>query len=244
MPIAALLALLFVLGTLSALAGGARVALVRSTVPDAAYVPARSLMKIAARSPRSAGNALGGALVVVAGTSGAILVNAATFALAFAARPVPGRRPRQPGRAGRGRAPARLAARRPRDLRARAARAPDAARLARADVLGRARGARGAVRLGAPRLAAARRLVARRAAGRDDRGRRRRRPLPPPGFQRRLVGSVAAAGFVPYLVFGFDPPVAAALVLLVALGRVRDVLARPRRAASATRRPTGCSPGR
>src|SRR6516162_7177161 len=46
-PVAALLAMLFVLGTLSAIAAGARVSLLRATVADAAYVPARSLMKLA-----------------------------------------------------------------------------------------------------------------------------------------------------------------------------------------------------
>ena len=82
-PIGVLLVLLFVLGTLSAIAGGARNALLRSTVEDAAYVPARSLMKLAAQIAQIAGNAIGGGLVVLAGTSGAILINAASFALAL-----------------------------------------------------------------------------------------------------------------------------------------------------------------
>src|SRR5579862_2141287 len=49
LPVAALLALLFLLGTLASLAGGARGALVRATVTEDAYVPARSLMKIASQ---------------------------------------------------------------------------------------------------------------------------------------------------------------------------------------------------
>lgn len=84
LPIPALLALLFVLGTFSSLAGGARNALVRTTVAHDAFVPARSLMKIAAQTAQVGGNAVGGALVVALGTSGAILFNAASYAVAFA----------------------------------------------------------------------------------------------------------------------------------------------------------------
>jgi predicted MFS family arabinose efflux permease len=82
-PIAALLVLLFVLGTISALAGGARAALVRTTVSDEAYVPARSLFRVSSQTAQIVGNAIGGGLVAAFGTSGAILLNAATFALAF-----------------------------------------------------------------------------------------------------------------------------------------------------------------
>jgi hypothetical protein len=69
---------------MASLAGGARNALVRATVSDEAYVPARSLMKIAGQTAQLGGNAVGGALVVALGTRGAILVNAASFAIAFA----------------------------------------------------------------------------------------------------------------------------------------------------------------
>ncbi len=84
MPVPALLALLFGVGTLASLASGARGALVRSTVAEAAYVPARSLMKIAGQTAQIGGNAVGGALVVAIGTSGSILVNAGSFAVSFA----------------------------------------------------------------------------------------------------------------------------------------------------------------
>ena len=83
LPVAALLALLFLLGTMASLAGGARNALVRATVSEEAYVPARSLMKIAGQTAQLGGNAVGGALVVALGTSGAILVNAGSFVIAF-----------------------------------------------------------------------------------------------------------------------------------------------------------------
>src|SRR5215471_11903074 len=83
-PTAALLVLLFALGLLAAFSGGARNALIRSTVTDTSYVPARSLMKLASQIAQIGGNAVGGALVAGIGTSGAILVNAGSFAVAFA----------------------------------------------------------------------------------------------------------------------------------------------------------------
>jgi hypothetical protein len=75
--------LLFALGTISALASGARAALVRTTVSDEAYVPARSLWRLSSQTAQIVGNAIGGGLVAAFGTSGAILLNAATFALAL-----------------------------------------------------------------------------------------------------------------------------------------------------------------
>ena len=78
-PVALLLALLFCLGILASIATGSRAALVRSTVTADAYVPARSLLKLASQSAQLGGNAFGGALVVALSPSGAILVNAASF---------------------------------------------------------------------------------------------------------------------------------------------------------------------
>ena len=83
-PVPILLALLLAVGTLSSVSGGARVALVRSSVSDDAYVPARSLMRIAAQFAQIGGNALGGVLLIVLTTSGALLVNAASFAFSAA----------------------------------------------------------------------------------------------------------------------------------------------------------------
>jgi MFS family permease len=77
-----LLALLVVIGSLTSLAGGAQAALVRTVVPDAAYVPARSLLRIVAQLAQIGGNAVGGALLVILTPSGAILVNAASFGIA------------------------------------------------------------------------------------------------------------------------------------------------------------------
>ena len=114
--------------------------------------------RISSQTAQIGGNVLGGALLVAFGTSGALLVNAATFVVSFVlvrflvAEPRDRRRRRAGGRA------ARLAARRARTVFAHGrARAAAPARLARADVLGRARGARRAVRRGASRLAGARR---------------------------------------------------------------------------------------
>jgi predicted MFS family arabinose efflux permease len=66
-------------GILSSLSGGARIALVRAAVAPRAYVPARSLLRIAAQLAQIGGNAVGGALLVALSPSAALLVNAATF---------------------------------------------------------------------------------------------------------------------------------------------------------------------
>jgi hypothetical protein len=82
MPVPALLGLLFCSGIVASLAGGAVGSLTRATVPAEAYVPGRSLMKIASQTAQIAGNPVGGALVVALGTSGAILVDAGANAVA------------------------------------------------------------------------------------------------------------------------------------------------------------------
>lgn len=81
MPVPVLLGLLFLIGSFSSLASGSRAALVRATVSHDAYVPARSLMRIAAQVAQIGGNAGAGALLVVLSPSGALLVNATSFAL-------------------------------------------------------------------------------------------------------------------------------------------------------------------
>jgi len=84
-PVPILFALLLVVGTLSSISGGARAALVRSSVSEDAYVPARSLLRIAVQFAQIGGNAGGGVLLLLLTTSGALLVNAASFAFAAAA---------------------------------------------------------------------------------------------------------------------------------------------------------------
>jgi hypothetical protein len=79
-PVPVLLGLLLAIGTLSSVASGARAALVRSTVSEDAYVPGRSLLRVAAQFAQIGGNAGGGALLVLLTPSGALLLNAASFA--------------------------------------------------------------------------------------------------------------------------------------------------------------------
>jgi hypothetical protein len=79
-PVALLLVLLFAIGTLASVSSGARATLARATVSEDAYVPARSLLRIAAQVAQIGGNAGGGTLLVILSPSGALLVNAATFA--------------------------------------------------------------------------------------------------------------------------------------------------------------------
>lgn len=81
-PLPALFALLFGVGMLSSVTGGAMASLVRASVGDDAYVPARSLLRIVAQLAQIGGNAGGGALLLVLTARGALLVNAASFAFA------------------------------------------------------------------------------------------------------------------------------------------------------------------
>src|SRR6266536_5692375 len=84
-PVPVLFALLLAIGTLSSISGGARAALVRSSVTEEAYVPARSLLRIAVQFAQIGGNAGGGVLLLLLTTSGALLVNSAYFAFSAAA---------------------------------------------------------------------------------------------------------------------------------------------------------------
>jgi len=79
MPVPVLFALLLGIGTLLSLSSGARAALVRASVSTGAYVPARSLLRIAVQLAQIGGNAVGGALLLLLTPSGALLVNAASF---------------------------------------------------------------------------------------------------------------------------------------------------------------------
>lgn len=217
-PVPILLGLLLVIGTLASVSGGARVDLVRSTVSEDAYVPARSLMRIAAQVAQLGGNAGGGALLVVLSPSGALLMNAATFAFSAAA------------------------------VRFAVADYANAGQLIQASLLRDSlRGARTIfahaelrrlLLVGwlapmfsvAPEAVAAPYVAAHHGSSTlvgwwlvalpvgviagDIAGVR----LLTQRQQRRLVAPAAAAGFVPYLAFAFDLPIPIALVLLVASG--------------------------
>jgi predicted MFS family arabinose efflux permease len=217
MPVPALLALLFVIGALSSLASGSRASLVRQAVAEDAYVPGRSLMRIAAQLAQLAGNAGAGILLLLVNPAGCLLVNAASFAVSAATvRFIVADHDRLGSTGG---------AAVPRSLRG--ARAV----LANAEL-------RRLLLLGwlvpmfevAPEAVAAPYIAAQHASSSlvgwwlmalpagiiagDVLGVR----FLSPAQQRRLVGPVAAVGFVPYLAFAADPDVRIAIPLLVAAG--------------------------
>lgn len=218
MPVPGLLGLLFATGTLSSVASGARAALTRSTVSDGAYVPARSLLRIASQVAQIGGNAGGGVLLVVLAPSGTLLLNAATFACSsLTVRFV-------------------LADHALGGEAARAALIRDSLRGARSVLA--LPGLRRLLLVGwlAPMFSVAPEALAAPYVGGhggsstlvgwwlvalpagviagDVAGVR----LLSARWQRRLVAPAAAASFVPYLAFVLDPPIAAALPLLVASG--------------------------
>jgi predicted MFS family arabinose efflux permease len=80
MPVAVLLMLLLGTGTLGGIGTATQGALVRSVVPAASYVPARSLIRIAAQVAQLGGNPLGGLLLVAVSASGAFLISSAALA--------------------------------------------------------------------------------------------------------------------------------------------------------------------
>lgn len=84
MPLLLLFVLLFASGTLSSQSNGARSVLLRAGVTSDGYVPARSLMRIAAQLAQIGGNAGGGLLLVFLSPVGCLLVNAATFVFSAA----------------------------------------------------------------------------------------------------------------------------------------------------------------
>jgi predicted MFS family arabinose efflux permease len=82
MPVTALLALLVGAGTLDGIANASQAALVRAVVPEAAYVPARSLLRIAAQAAQVGGNPVGGLLLVALSPGGSFLVSSGLLAAA------------------------------------------------------------------------------------------------------------------------------------------------------------------
>ncbi len=82
MPVAALLMLLVGTGTLGGIGSAAQGGLVRSVVPEASYVPARSLIRIAAQVAQVGGNPVGGLLLIAVSPGGAFLISSAALATA------------------------------------------------------------------------------------------------------------------------------------------------------------------
>lgn len=237
-PVPALLGLLLLVSTVTGISGGARSALLRSVVGDAAYVPARSLVRIAAQTAQIGGNGLGGALLVVLPPRDLIVVNACSFGLsAVLTRLGLRRRPAADAAADaplvrdslRG-ARAVLAHRQIRRLLLLGwlvpawSVAPEA--VAAPYVLGSG-GSRSLVGLWLAALPVG--VICGDLLGVWRLTQRR---------QQRLVVPLAALVFVPYLAFAARPPLAVALVLLVLAGLggayalgldalVRDVAPRP-----------------
>jgi predicted MFS family arabinose efflux permease len=218
LPLAILFALLLASGTLSSLSSGARAALVRDCAPVNAYVPARSLLRIASQLAQIGGNAGGGALLVILKPSGALLVAAA--ALAFSAAAIRLGVRDYPNSGKRGDATllkdslhgARQILAHP-ELRALLllgwlapmfAVAPEA--LA-APYVAQHHGSPALVGWWLVALPAG--LIAGDLAGIR---------LLNAQQQRRILAPAAVAGFIPYLVFGLDPAIPAAIGLLVASG--------------------------
>jgi predicted MFS family arabinose efflux permease len=79
MPVAVLLMLLAGTGTLGGVASATQGALVRSAVPEASYVPARSLIRIASQVAQVGGNPVGGLLLVALSPGGAFLISSAAL---------------------------------------------------------------------------------------------------------------------------------------------------------------------
>ena len=217
-PVAVLLMLLIGTGTLGGIASATQSALVRSVVPEACYVPARSLIRIASQVAQVGGNPLGGLLLVAVSPSGAFLISSAALAAAASL-----------ARFGLGRYPV--------------TGAPDGTALLRDSLHGLRHvfshvPLRRLLLLGwlVPMfLVAPEALAAPYVAGQNG------SPvlvgwwlaaLPvglivgdvlgvwclSPERQRRLVGLAAAASFVPYLAFFATPPIAVALPLLTVAG--------------------------
>ena len=78
-PVPALLALLFLLGLISPVAGGMRNRLLVVVLPAEAFIAGRSLFRIVAQSAQVVGNAAGGLLIALTSPRGALLLDCVSF---------------------------------------------------------------------------------------------------------------------------------------------------------------------
>jgi hypothetical protein len=218
LPLPVLFALLVAAGILSSISSGARAALTRATVTERAYVPARSLLRISSQLAQIAGNAGGGGLLLLISVRGAVLTGACTFALSALSTRLGVSDHPSDGRRGEGtllrdslRGTGEIFAHR--ELRRLLlvgwlapmfAVAPEALAAPYVSAHGGASSIVGwwlvALPIG---------MIAGDVAG---------VALLSADQQKRMVAPAAAAGFVPYLLFVFDPAIAAAVALLVASG--------------------------
>jgi MFS family permease len=84
LPLAVPLILLVVTNLLSPVRGGTRAALLPDILPASAFVPARSLLRLVAQGSQLVGNAAAGALLLVLSPRQVLLIDAATFAASAA----------------------------------------------------------------------------------------------------------------------------------------------------------------
>ena len=220
LPIGVPLVLLFATNLLSPVFSGARAALLPEIVPKHAFVPARSLMRVVAQSNQLIGNAGAGLLLLLLAPRQVLLLDAASFLCSAAVlrfglrrRPAPGRGPHARGRR-------RLVARRAGGAADAAAASGAAVQLAGARLLclAQALAAPGVAAHGASPGAVGWWLMALPAGTMI--GEVAALWLLPPGWRTRLMRPLAAAVFVPLLLFAFHPslPVSIGLLVLAGLG--------------------------
>jgi len=218
-PVWALLALLFVLGLISPVAGGMRNRLLVVVLPGGAFIAGRSLFRIVAQSAQVVGNAAGGLLIALTSPRGALLIDCVSFLLsALVVRAATRARSPLGGAAGEmnvlrdSLAGASAVLSDPRIRRVlllgwlvpTCAVAPEALAAPYVAHLGLSEGAAGWWLAAIPTGMLVGELVA--------------IWFVPPAWRLRLIGVLAAATFVPLLAFAVEPGLAVALPLLFVSG--------------------------
>ena len=218
-PVWALLALLFVLGLISPVAGGMRNRLLVVVLPGGAFIAGRSLFRIVAQSAQVVGNAAGGILIALTSPRGALLIDCVSFLVsALVVRAATRARSPLGGEAGEmnvlrdSLAGASAVLSDPRIRRVlllgwlvpTCAVAPEALAAPYVAHLGLSEGAAGWWLAAIPTGMLVGELVA--------------IWFVPPAWRLRLIGVLAAATFVPLLAFAVEPGLAVALPLLFVSG--------------------------
>jgi hypothetical protein len=221
-PVGILLALLFALGLISPVAGGMRNRLLVVVLPASAFIAGRSLFRIVAQSAQVVGNGAGGLLIAFTSPRGALLLDSASFlGSALVVRLATRRRAPLGGEAdaaGRGNVlrdslagmSAVLADRRLRRvlllgwLVPTCAVAPESLAAPYVSQLGLSEGTAGWWLAAIPAGTIAGELIA--------------IWFVPPAWRLRLIGTLAAATFLPLLAFAAEPGLALALPLLATSG--------------------------
>ena len=218
-PVPALLALLFLLGLISPVAGGMRNRLLVVVLPPGVFIAGRSLFRIVAQSAQVVGNAAGGLLIALTSPRGALLIDCVSFLVsALVVRAATRARSPLGGEAGEmnvlrdSLAGASAVLSDPRIRRVlllgwlvpTCAVAPEALAAPYVAHLGLSEGAAGWWLAAIPTGMLVGELVA--------------IWFVPPAWRLRLIGVLAAATFVPLLAFAVEPGLAVALPLLFVSG--------------------------